>query len=336
MNSKIVTRSALKKILTNRYGKNVGFTSGAFDLLHVGHVDYLNKAKNKCDILVVGVNTDSSIKEYKGKDRPIIGEKDRLKMVASLQSVDYVFLFNERRNKKNIEELRPQFYIKAGDYNKNELTSAKYLKPWNGKVILIPPVKGTSTSEIIDKIKNIGEGHAPKLKRPAIFIDRDGTINKEIHFLHEPDKFKLLPEVLEGLKLLQKMKFRLIIVTNQCGIGLGYFSKEDLFRVNSKMLKIFSNNDIIIDKIYFCPHSLSEKCNCRKPETGLFIRGKKDLNIDMKQSYTIGDNLTDIEAGKKAGTKTILIGNIKSKHKPDYNAKHMLDAANWIKKDFIK
>jgi len=267
MNSKRKTRDELSKIVAElkKKGKTGGLTSGSFDIIHAGHATYLEAAKEKCDVLIVGVNSDLSVKKYKGEDRPIIPEKERITLMAALSSVDYVFMFDERRNKNNIEVLKPDFYIKAGDYKKSELTSAKYLEPYGGHAILIPPVKGISTSEITRKIIHIHENSSkknhewndrPVKSAPAVFVDRDGTINKEIHFLHEPEKFEILDGVVEGLKLIQDMHYRIIIVTNQQGIGLGYFTKEDLFRVNSKMLKIVSNSDIKIDKIYFCPHSL--------------------------------------------------------------------------------
>jgi len=120
---------------------------------------------------------------------------------------------------------------------------------------------------------------------------------------------------------------------------LGYFTKEDFYKINKKMFKDIAEKKIIIDKIYFCPHSLSEDCNCRKPKTGLFERGKEELNIDMERSFMIGDKTDDIQAGKNAGVKTILV---KTGHagkdknydvKPDFVAEDLLDAAKIIKRE---
>jgi len=127
----------------------IGFTSGSFDILHAGHVDYLEKAKQECNWLVVGVNSDSSIKKYKGDYRPIISEDHRIKLVAALGCVDYVFIFNERRNAVNIQAIKPDYYIKAGDYKESELTSAKYLKPWKGQVMILPHCNHSSFEENI-------------------------------------------------------------------------------------------------------------------------------------------------------------------------------------------
>lgn len=350
---KITTREKLVKVCEKwrQEGHIIGFTSGAFDILHAGHIDYLAKAKDNCDFLIIGLNSDVSVKRYKGKGRPIINQQERAEIVAALEMVDYVFIFEERRNKKNIEVLQPDLYIKAGDYNSDQLTSKEAVEIYGGKVLLIPVTTDTSTSKIINKIyTNIsGTGEpvtelqnsvyipVPEMKsKPAIFLDRDGTINKDIEYLHEPDKFQLIPNAIPGLKKMQDMGFRLIIITNQGGIGLGYFTKEDFYSVNRKMFSLFSEQSIKIDKIYFCPHNVTENCTCRKPKTGLIEQAKKDLNPDMDQSFMIGDKTADIQTGKNAGLKNILVRTGKAGQdkeyqiKPDFIAKDLLDAANWI------
>ena len=340
---KIVNREKLKRILLKlkKNGKNIGFTNGVFDLLHVGHVTYLEKSKRLCDILVVSLNTDDSARKLKGKGRPINTLKDRQKVMASLRFVDYVTAHPEKHVRKTLEILKPDFYIKGGDYKLKDLTSRPIVEKYGGKVIVLPIVKGKSTTNIIKSIsmkkESLGKKSIKK-KNKAVFLDRDGTINKEITYLHEPDKLKLLPNVIKGLKLIQKLGYKLIIVTNQPGIGLGYFTKEDFFKVNLRMLKLFSKNKIYIDKIYYCPHSLSEGCDCRKPKIGMFKRAEKDLNLDLKKSYCIGDKTSDVLAGKKSGCKTILVKTgykgLDKRYdiKPDFVAKDLLDATFFIKK----
>ena len=337
MNNKIKTREELVSLL-NITGL-VGFTSGAFDLLHAGHVAYLEEAKTHCEILVVGVNSDQSIKQYKGDIRPIIPEEERLQLVAGLSAVDYVFLFDERRNKVNIQTLKPDLYIKAGDYKPEELTSAKYLE--HGEVIIIPEVEGLSTSAIIDKIQRMPTADKIDVKSgPAVFLDRDGVINVDKRFLNDPEQFELLPNVIEGLKAFQNMGYKLIIVTNQGGIGMGYYTEQDFFRVNSKMLQIFSENDILIDKIYYCPHSQAEQCNCRKPNAGMLVRGRNELNVNMDKSVMIGDKASDFLAGKKVGLRTIFIDNngegleraIAMRGRPNLITSDLVSAAKWMEK----
>lgn len=343
---KIKTREDLARISAQlrSEGRKVGFTSGTFDLLHGGHVSYLEEAKSRCDVLIVGVNDDASVKSYKGDQRPIVPESYRVQVVAALACVDYAFLFPEKKNKENIEALKPHFYIKAGDYSPESLSSAKYLEPWAGEVIIIPFVPGLSTTGIIEKIKQVyGESVAVELplariaeKQPVIFLDRDGTINREVEYLHRAEEFEMLPGVVEGLKLLQNAGYRLAIVTTQAGIGLGYFTKEDFYKVNKKMLGLFHKSGIAIDRIYYCPHSKTDQCECRKPEIGLLKRGEADLNADMGRSLMVGDKTSDILAGKNAGLRTVLVatGHAGADKEydvsPDFVASDLEAAAKWI------
>ena len=340
---KIKTREDLAKICEGLRGekKKIGFTSGVFDLIHAGHVDFLEKAKALCDVLIVGLNSDTSVRAFKGWNRPIMEQEERARIIAAIQSVDYVFIFNERRNKENIEVLKPHHYIKAGDYTPSQLTSREVVEAVGGEARLIPVEIEVSTTDIIRKISGEEEGavHFPgKLAKvsPAVLLDRDGTINTEIEYLHEPEKFELLPGAGEGMKKMQDMGYRIVIITNQAGIGLGYFSKEDFYRVNRRMLEEISGFGITIDKIYFCPHSKTERCNCRKPNVDLIMRAKQDLNLDLSKSYLIGDRTLDIEAGRRAGTRTILVktgcGGRDEEFdvKPDYLASDLADAARYI------
>ena len=352
---KIKTREQLVSFCDQfrRDGLIIGFTSGAFDILHAGHVDYLERAKSQCDKLIVAINSDASIRKYKGKDRPIIHERYRLKTVAALESVDWVFLFDERRNAQNIQLLKPHIYFKAGDYSASQLTSTEVLEQFGGEVRLIPIRDQISSTGIINRIRSLNgdkdqfveeqEGvihlkrKSQKMK-PAIFLDRDGTINRNVGYLSEPEKFELLPNALEGLKKMRDMGYRLVIVTNQGGIGLGYFTKEDFYQVNKKMLAQVSEADIMLDKIYFCPHSKAENCPCRKPAIGLVKRAKQELNIDLSHSYFIGDSHIDIETGAISGMKTILIESelvpdpTSLETKPDFIATDLLEAADLILK----
>ena len=143
-------------------------------------------------------------------------------------------MFDERRNAANIEALKPNYYIKAADYTEKTLTSKDVVEKHGGEAVLIPLERGLSTSNIVDKILSVygekkearvekeGQVHldtTPTKSSQAVFVDRDGTINEEIEYLHEPEKFKLLPNVLEGLKEFSDMGLKIVIVTNQAGIG---------------------------------------------------------------------------------------------------------------------
>lgn len=136
-------------------GKTVGFTSGTFDILHVGHVDYLRQARASCGLLIVAVNTDASVRLYKGPDRPIVSENDRAAVVAALEAVDHVFLFDEVNNNLNIDLIRPNLYIKASQYAEEKLSSKPIVERYGGKVLLIPMTLGSSSTNLIDRIKRL-------------------------------------------------------------------------------------------------------------------------------------------------------------------------------------
>jgi len=350
---KIYKRKKIVEICNDlkKQGKKIAFTSGVFDILHAGHVHYLQEASRVGDILVVGVNSDKSVKKYKGDLRPIINEQHRTAVVAGLETVNYVFLFSERWNKNNIELIKPHYYIKAGDYTPQQLTSRELVEEYGGEVKIIPVKEKISTTQIIKRIIKLGNDQdyidvekentmyfkvKHKKTQAAVFLDRDGTINKEIQYLHEPEKFQFTKNAVKGLKKIYDVGYKIIIVSNQPGIGLGYYTKEDFFQVNKRMLKGLSEAGILIDKIYFCPHSKSEQCDCRKPGQKLIKRAQQDLNLNLSGCWFIGDRKSDIETGKRAHMSTILVktGNnsdeVEFKATPDYLADDLKEAADII------
>lgn len=340
---KITTREALarKAEQWKREGKKIGFTSGSFDILHAGHWSYLEKAKEACDILIVGVNSDISVQNYKGPDRPIVPEKQRAQLVAALECVDWVFLFDERRNRMNLEVLKPTYYVKAGDYKPEELTSSDVVEKYGGKVLLLPMEEGLSTTKIIEKIlkvygKEVETKKETRKQSKAILIDRDGTINEEREYLHEPEKFRLLPHAGEGLKKFQEMGYKIIVVTIQAGIGLGYFTKEDFFKVNREMFQQLKLHGVIIDKIYFATHAKTP--DGKNPKIALIERARAEEDLNLKESIVIGDKTRDLAAGEAFGCQKIAV---KTGHAckdneypitPDFIAKDLGEAAQWLEK----
>ena len=130
------------------------FTNGCFDILHAGHVTYLEAAKAQGDVLVLGLNTDESVRRLKGPERPINSELDRAKVVGALKAVDYVVLFGEHTAEAVIAEVKPDVYVKGGDYTLDTLPEAKIVQSYGGKVAFIDMVEGRSTTNIINKIKS--------------------------------------------------------------------------------------------------------------------------------------------------------------------------------------
>ncbi len=152
---KIVEFSNIKKEISrlrNNF-KKIVFTNGCFDIIHAGHVSYLNEAKRFGDILVVGINSDESVKRLKGLSRPIICEKDRAYIVSNLKPVDYVVIFKEDTPYNLIKEVNPDFLVKGGDYDGKDIAGRDIVEPSGGKVILIDFIKGKSTSNIIKRVK---------------------------------------------------------------------------------------------------------------------------------------------------------------------------------------
>ena len=169
--------------------------------------------------------------------------------------------------------------------------------------------------------------------RKAIFLDRDGVINKDpgTHkYVHKVEDFIINPGVLESLKKIKEKDYVLFVVTNQSGIGRGLYTLEDFHKVNNHMLKIFNNNSIDIIKVYFCPHDPDENCDCRKPSPRFVLEAAKEFDIDLASSWVIGDNIKDIEMGKRAGCKTILIDSQYVKEFDVFKLKDLYNAIDHI------
>ena len=134
-------------------GQTIVFTNGCFDILHAGHVRYLAKAKSFGDVLVLGLNNDASVRENKGPTRPINSERDRAEVVGALKSVDVVVLFGERTAEEIIAKVRPDVYVKGGDYTLDTLPEAKIVQSYGGRVEFVDFVAGRSTTNVIEKIR---------------------------------------------------------------------------------------------------------------------------------------------------------------------------------------
>lgn len=151
---KIVSESQLQSLLSQNKAqkKTVVFTNGCFDILHAGHVRYLNAAKELGDILIIGLNSDSSVSALKGPTRPVNSEDDRAEVIAGLQAVDYVVIFGDATAERMVATIKPDIYVKGGDYTVDKLPEAQVAAAYGGKTILIPEVPGRSSSNIIKKI----------------------------------------------------------------------------------------------------------------------------------------------------------------------------------------
>jgi rfaE bifunctional protein nucleotidyltransferase chain/domain len=154
MKQKIKARKELLRIINDlkAEGKRIVFTNGCFDLLHIGHVRYLEEAKALGDVLVVGVNSDASVRKLKGPKRPILPEEERAEILSGLGCVDHITLFNEMDPLKLIASLRPDVLVKGGDWTKEQIVGKEVVERSGGEVVIIPFVKGASTSNLIETI----------------------------------------------------------------------------------------------------------------------------------------------------------------------------------------
>lgn len=180
------------------------------------------------------------------------------------------------------------------------------------------------------------------LRKFAVFIDRDGTIDEDVDNLSKLDDLKIFPQAIAAVKLLNKFKIPAIIVTNQPVIARGWVDEQWLNNIHKEIVARFKGGGAKIDKFYYCPHHPNanlEKyriiCECRKPEAGMLKQGAKDFRVNLKKSYIVGDSFRDIEAGKKVGATTIAVetgsSNFKDS-KADVTVKDLYEAVNWILK----
>ena len=191
-------------------------------------------------------------------------------------------------------------------------------------------------------------------KNAAVFLDRDGVINEEVGYLDHLDKLKVIPCAFEAIKLINDSGMKTVVISNQSGVARGMITEEFVKETNNYLQINLQKRGAYINNFYYCPHHPTEGeepyrqiCDCRKPAPGMFLTAARDLNINLKLSYMIGDRFLDIEAAKKAGVKGVLVktgygsellqddgpNKETTEGKPDYIATDILDAVNWILKD---
>lgn len=149
----------------------------------------------------------------------------------------------------------------------------------------------------------------------TVFLDRDGTINEEVNYLHRPEDLKLLPMAAEAIRLWNEQGFRVVVVTNQAGVARGYYQEADVEKLHRYMNQILAEKGAHVDAFYYCPHHPEHgigpykiKCHCRKPDTGMFEAAERDCPVDKAHSYMVGDKWLDTQAGARFGVHTALVG----------------------------
>jgi D-glycero-D-manno-heptose 1,7-bisphosphate phosphatase len=191
-------------------------------------------------------------------------------------------------------------------------------------------------------------------KNTAVFLDRDGTINEEVGYMDSIDKLNLFAYTAEAIRLINESGMKAVVMTNQSGVAKGYFTEEFVRTVHERIQEMLRERGAFIDAFYYCPHHQTEgigvylqSCACRKPGAGMLIKASKELDIDLRRSYTVGDMLKDIQVARTVGAKGILVKTgygINTIEKdltsdspeicqPSYIAEDILDAVKWIIKD---
>lgn len=150
--------------------------------------------------------------------------------------------------------------------------------------------------------------------RAGLFLDRDGTINTEVDFLRSPDELRLLPGAARAIREANEARMPVVVMTNQSGVARGFLTEDDLDRVHQRLREALSAEGARVDAIEYCPHHptagrppYNVECDCRKPATGMLTRAAGRLGIDLKASYVVGDRCVDMEAGQRAGCRTVLV-----------------------------
>lgn len=161
----------------------------------------------------------------------------------------------------------------------------------------------------------------------AVFLDRDGTIVVNKHYLADPDGLELLPNTAAGLRELRDLGARLVVVTNQSGVGRGYFDEAALAAMHSRLEELLAAEGVELAGIYACPHSPDAGCDCRKPAAGLYLRAVEELGLELEGSFVLGDGDVDMDAGARLGATSIRIG----EESAELRASDLLAAAQLIR-----
>src|SRR5437868_1060261 len=177
--------------------------------------------------------------------------------------------------------------------------------------------------------------------RPAVFLDRDGTIAEEVGYLNHASRFRMFPCAAQAIRRLNEAKLPVVVITNQSGVGRGYFPESLVHIVHKKMTEQLASAGAHVDAIYFCPHTTTDQCDCRKPKPGLLEWAARDHGLNLRRSFVVGDRYGDVELARCVGSRGILVrtgygeGEIQWHSArwpapPDYIAPDLAAAANWI------
>ena len=184
----------------------------------------------------------------------------------------------------------------------------------------------------------------PDPVRPAVFLDRDGTVAEEVGYLNHISRFRLLPGAGPAIRRLNQAAIPVVVVTNQSGVGRGYFPESLVVQVHERMAEELKRQGARLDGVYYCPHVSADGCDCRKPGTGMLNAAARDLALDLRRSFVVGDRRADLELAERAGATGILVrtgygeGELawharRWPRQPDFVAADLAEAVDWILKE---
>lgn len=288
--SKIYSRedliSIVKKLKTKN--KKIGLSSGVFDLVNASIIEKFSKFKTQCDFLVVAIRSDYGAILYEDNSA-LLNESDRSEVIGSLSCVDAVVIFNEASAQELIKEMQVDLIFEL-EPNEIDPSVMSFINKQRAKLLSFDS------------------------PAPILFLDRDGTIIEHVEYVHEPEKVKIIPGAITAIKRFQDEGFRIAIVTNQPGINLGYFTKEDLYQVNKVIIDACKKEGVVISRIYYSPSASFEVSEWRKPRPGMIEQGLKDLRGIREKSVMVGDSEIDIEAGKNANLGRVVLISMEPKN----------------------
>ena len=308
---KIVSREVLAKIVQDlkERGAVIVTTNGSFDLLHIGHVTMLQEAKSLGDVLIVGVNSDTSVKRYKGKYRPICLQEQRAEMLAALACTDYITIFDELTPLELLEMIQPNIHVNSPEHG-YECIEREVVERYGGRIYLSRLVAGMSTSQLISRIIEVSSQESCR----AIFLNSKNLF----------ESFTPHEDILNVLKQFCDLDFRLFLLAYHPEIALGQRTEEEVRTMYSQLQEEFHQHRIEISQMYLCPHDPDGTvdvyrltCACRSPKPGLLEKAVAEFNVSLARSFIISGEMTDIEMGRAVNCKTIFL--TKRGHPKEHN-----------------
>ena len=289
----------------------IGTINGTFDLLHEGHIDAINYATKHSQKLFILINSDRSVKIYKGPHRPIEEQHVRANKMEERFPEHYIFIFDDINPLTTLEKISPNVHFIGPDWGSNTLEQ-KLIESHGGVVKNITKNIEISTTLLLRK------DHLEIAPEKAIFLDRDGTIIVDKKYPVDPNQIEFLPKALKSLKKISKLGFKLFIVSNQSAVGRGITTQDVAISLNNKVVEQLKESGIEITKSFIDFSHPSENSKTRKPNTLFLENASLEYKLSLKDSWVIGDKPSDILFGKRGNTKTLQI-------KGDYDISEFAD-----------